>query len=86
MRLRASGICNMFGRGATIFTPFLVVSLFTRHGISGVLALMIGLLTIRIIAVVTMGIEPSKRRLEEVNVMNAKGEVAQPPRYAAPAA
>src|SRR6202041_2819678 len=30
VRLRASGICNMFGRGATIVTPFIVVSRFNR--------------------------------------------------------
>ena len=28
VRLRASGICNTVGRGATIVTPFLVVHLF----------------------------------------------------------
>jgi putative MFS transporter len=67
VRLRGSGICNTFGRGATIFTPFLVVSLFTKHGITGVLALMIGLLVVQIVAVVTLGIEPRKRRLEEMN-------------------
>ena len=30
VRLRASGICNTFGRGATVVTPFLVVALFRR--------------------------------------------------------
>ena len=28
VRLRASGICNTLGRGATIITPFIVVALF----------------------------------------------------------
>jgi len=64
---RGSGICNTFGRGATIFTPFLVVALFTKHGITGVVALMIGLLVALIAAVLTLGIEPRKRRLEEMN-------------------
>lgn len=71
VRLRAAGVCNTFGRGATIFTPFLVVRLFTLHGMIGVQALMIGLLVIQIVAVITMGIEPSKRRLEELNVISA---------------
>jgi putative MFS transporter len=77
VRLRASGICNTFGRGATIFTPFVVVSLFTQHGMAGVLGLMIGLLIVQIIAVLTMGIEPSKRRLEELNVISVGGRAAQ---------
>ncbi|MEI9986466.1 MAG: MFS transporter [Aliidongia sp.] len=34
VRLRASGICNTFGRGATIVTPFIVVSLFNAGGVS----------------------------------------------------
>lgn len=66
VRLRASGICQTLGRGATIITPFIVVSLFQTHGISGVLVLMIGLLTLQIIVVAFMGIEPRARRLEEL--------------------
>ena len=44
VRLRASGIVNTLGRGATIVTPFLVVMLFEARGVAGVMALMIGLL------------------------------------------
>ena len=66
VRLRASGICNTFGRGAIIFTPFIVVSLFKSHGVGGVLVFMIGLLIIEIAVVLTLGVEPKKRRLEEI--------------------
>ena len=66
VRLRASGICNTFGRGATVLTPFLVVPLFTAYGVGGVLALMVGLLVVLIVTVLTLGVEPSGRRLEEV--------------------
>lgn len=66
VRLRASGICNTFGRGATVLTPFLVVPLFTAYGVGGVLALMVGLLAILIVTVLTLGVEASGRRLEEV--------------------
>ena len=66
VRLRASGICNTFGRGAIIFTPFLVVALFRSHGIGGVLVLMIGLLIVEILVVLTLGVEPKRRRLEEI--------------------
>ncbi len=66
VRLRASGICNTFGRGATIVTPFVVVALFKSYGVGGVLSLMIGLLVIQICVVLLFGIEPKKRRLEEL--------------------
>jgi MFS transporter, putative metabolite:H+ symporter len=66
VRLRASGICNTFGRGATILTPFVVVALFKAYGVGGVLSLMIGLLVIQICVVLLFGIEPKKRRLEEL--------------------
>jgi putative MFS transporter len=66
VRLRAAGICNTFGRGATIITPFLAVALFRSYGIGGVLTLMIGLLVVQTGVVLLFGIEPKKRRLEEL--------------------
>jgi putative MFS transporter len=66
VRLRASGICNTVGRGATIVTPFLVVNLFTTYGVLGVLTLMIGLLFVLILAVAALGIEPRQRSLEDL--------------------
>jgi MFS transporter, putative metabolite:H+ symporter len=67
VRMRAAGICNTFGRGATILTPFLVVALFRAHGVRGVVALMIVLLSIQICVVLAFGVEPKKRRLEELS-------------------
>jgi putative MFS transporter len=66
VRLRANGICNMLGRGATIVSPFIVVALFQSYGISGVTSLMVGLLIIQIAAVLAWGIEPANRSLEEL--------------------
>ena len=66
VRLRASGICNTFGRGATILTPFAVVPLFVDYGVGGVLALMVGLLALMIVTVLALGVEPSGRPLEEM--------------------
>ena len=34
IRMRASGICNTFGRGATIVTPFVVIALFKVYGVT----------------------------------------------------
>ncbi len=67
VRLRANGICNTFGRGATVVTPFFVVSLFKGYGVGGVLGLMIGLLVLQIIVVAIWGIEPAKRGLESLD-------------------
>ena len=66
VRMRASGICNTFGRGATILTPFIVVALFRSYGVGGVLAFMIALLIVQIVVVLIFGVEPKKRRLEEI--------------------
>lgn len=67
VRLRATGICNTFGRGATVVTPFLVVSLLKAHGIGGVIGMMIGMLLVQIAVVYLYGIEPKRRRLEEMD-------------------
>jgi len=66
IRLRAAGICNTFGRGATILTPFAVVWLFGHYGITGVLAMMLSLLLLQIVVVAVWGVEPKGRGLEEV--------------------
>lgn len=66
VRLRANGICNMLGRGATIISPFIVVGLFKAYGVTGVTGLMVGLLIVQIIAVWGWGIEPARRGLEEL--------------------
>src|SRR3981081_1049141 len=66
VRLRASGIVNTLGRGATIVTPFLVVMLFEARGVAGVMSLMVGLLLVQIVTVWTLGIEPRHRSLEEL--------------------
>jgi putative MFS transporter len=66
VRLRAAGICNTFGRGATILTPFLAVALFKAYGIGGVLSIVIVLLILQIAVVALFGVEPKMRRLEEL--------------------
>jgi putative MFS transporter len=71
VRLRASGICNTLGRGATIVTPFIVVALFAQYGVIGVLALMIGLLAIQIVVVAWLGVEPTGQRLEDIQPSGA---------------
>jgi putative MFS transporter len=76
VRLRASGVCNTLGRGATIVTPFIVVSLFGQYGIVGVLAMMIGLLAVQIVVVAWLGVEPTGQRLEDLQPEDTLGRDA----------
>jgi putative MFS transporter len=76
IRMRASGICNTFGRGATILTPFIVVALFRSYNVGGVLVFMIALLIVQIVVVLIFGVEPKKRGLEEIE---SEGSIAPHP-------
>src|SRR3954466_5613511 len=51
IRLRANGICNTLGRGATVVSPFIVGSLMATYQLPGVLWLMIGLVIVQIVVV-----------------------------------
>ena len=66
IRLRANGICHTLGRLATVVSPFIAGALLARYGLSGVIGLMTGLLVVQIAVVWAWGIEPAKRRLEEI--------------------
>lgn len=71
LRLRAAGICNTFGRGATIATPFIVIYLFDTRGVAGVTVVMEGLLALLALVLVIFGVEPAKRSLEEITSIAA---------------
>ena len=64
IRLRANGICNTFGRAATVVSPFVVGYLMVNYQLPGVIWLMIGLVVIQIVAVFFWGVEPARRSLE----------------------
>ncbi|MEO8322456.1 MAG: MFS transporter, partial [Bradyrhizobium sp.] len=71
IRLRANGICNTFGRGATVVSPFIVGALMTSYQLPGVVWLMIGLVAIQIVVVWAWGVEPRNRGLEDVATANS---------------
>src|SRR5437660_592554 len=71
IRLRANGICNTLGRGATVVSPFIVGALMTSYQLPGVVWLMIGLVVIQIVVVWVWGVEPRNRGLEEVATAKA---------------
>jgi MFS transporter, putative metabolite:H+ symporter len=66
IRLRANGICNTLGRGATVVSPFIVGALMASYQLPGVLWLMIGLVLVQILVVWLWGVEPRNRGLEDV--------------------
>ena len=59
--MRANGICNTFGRGATVISPFVVGFLMVNYGLPSVIWLMTGLLVVQIVAVYFWGVEPARR-------------------------
>jgi putative MFS transporter len=71
IRLRANGICNTLGRGATMVSPFIVGALMASYQLPGVVWLMIGLVVVQIVVVWAWGVEPRNRGLEEVAVAKA---------------
>jgi len=71
IRLRANGICNTLGRGATVVSPFIVGALMTSYQLPGVVWLMIGLVVIQIVVVWLWGVEPRNRGLEDVATATA---------------
>jgi len=71
IRLRANGICNTLGRGASVVSPFIVGALMASYQLPGVVWLMIGLVVVQIVVVWAWGVEPRNRGLEEVAVAKA---------------
>ena len=67
IRLRANGICNTLGRGATVISPFIVGALMANYQLPGVVWLMIGLVVVQIVVVYLWGVEPRNRGLEDVS-------------------
>lgn len=77
IRLRANGICNTLGRGATVISPFVVTALIANYGLPGVVWLMIGLVAVQIVAIYFWGVEPARRSLEGLDPQ-ASGADAKP--------
>ena len=68
LRLRGVGICNAFGRSASIIVPLLIGPLFTTFGIPGVLAMMSSALLAMCVVVVALGTET---RIQKPSVVAA---------------
>lgn len=66
LRLRGTGVAGMFGRGASISTPYLAVMLFERFGLEGVLLMVSGVLACLIVAILLLRVETGQRSLEDM--------------------
>ena len=63
VRLRGVGISNAAGRSASIIVPLLVGPIFHDYGVGGVLLLMGASLSVMILVIATLGVEPNNIRL-----------------------
>jgi putative MFS transporter len=65
-RLRGTGFAGMCGRAASIGTPYAAVALFQNFGVTGVLMMVSGILTLLIIALLVLRVETKGRTLEDI--------------------
>jgi putative MFS transporter len=65
-RLRGTGVCNTFGRFASILVPYIVVGLYGVGGLVYVLGLLIGLLILQAVVVALLGVETNRYSLEDL--------------------
>jgi putative MFS transporter len=67
IRMRGVGLCSTTGRLANVGIPFLIALLYTRGGVTAVLALISAGLLVQGVVVAFMGVETKGLALEEVN-------------------
>ena len=65
------------GAGATIVSPFIVVTLFRAYGVAGVSSFMIGLLIVLIAAIWAWGVEPAGLALENIGSAKPKSDLTK---------
>ncbi len=75
IRMRGAGFCNASGRMMTILTPQLIVPLFATTGVTGVVALVGGLMLLMAVLVGLFGVESRAKPLEALTPW-AEGEEA----------
>jgi putative MFS transporter len=67
LRLRATGFTSVCGRAAAMATPFMVVALHGRFGVSGVLGMVVGILVLLVSALLALGVETNQESLEALD-------------------
>ncbi|TAL93169.1 MAG: MFS transporter [Paraburkholderia sp.] len=80
-RFRGGGVAQMFGRLGLIGSPFIVLALFNRFGITGVVGAIAGAYLFVALLMLVAGIETNQRSLEALEPedgSNARDVLAQP--------
>jgi putative MFS transporter len=67
LRLRATGFSSMCGRAAAMATPYMVIALHGRFGVTGVLGLVVGILVLLALALLVLGVETNQESLEALD-------------------
>ncbi len=70
LRLRGTGISQVAGRAASITNPYIVVLVFDRFGLNGILIYVAGLLALLGLAIIALGIETGSSSLEEASELD----------------
>jgi putative MFS transporter len=66
-RLRGTGIAGTCGRAASMTTPYVALLLYTHFGVTGVVAMVGGVLLLLSVAILALRIETSQQTLEEIS-------------------
>lgn len=66
-RLRGTGVAGTCGRAASMTTPYVALLLYTHFGVTGVLAMVGGVLLLMSAAILALRIETSRQTLEEIS-------------------
>ncbi len=66
VRLRGTGVAGTCGRASSIVTPYAALALYQSFGISGVIAMLSGVLVVLCVAIMLLRIETSRHALEDI--------------------
>lgn len=75
-KLRGSGLANAVGRVSGIIAPYIVASLLSSAGVTGVFLFLSGVSIVVAIVIVTMGVESRGESVENIGNVEEKGKAA----------
>jgi len=66
-RFRGSGVAQMFGRLGLVASPFIILALFNRYGIGGVVSALSGMYLFAAVLMAIAGVETNQQSLESLD-------------------
>jgi putative MFS transporter len=67
LRLRGTGTAGVCGRAASMTTPYFAVLLYNSFGVSGVLAMVSGVLALLVVGILLLRVETNQHALEQIS-------------------